>query len=58
MFLPCSLPPQSSSGSAATFQRLSGETTIAIQKVTEDVKARKQQVVDMLVNMVSTVRFQ
>lgn len=52
------VPVQSSSGSAATFDRLSKETSVSIDKVKDDVKSKKQHVVDMLVNYVTTVRLQ
>ena len=35
---------QSSSGAQTTLQRLAGETTLSVQKIQADVKARKSQV--------------
>lgn len=48
---------EGSSGSAATFQRLSTETALQIRKIQEDVKLKKSTVVDMLLSYATTVRF-
>ncbi|GIL74372.1 hypothetical protein Vretifemale_4297 [Volvox reticuliferus] len=48
---------EGSSGSQATFQRLQSETNLAIQKIQADVKAKKGEVLDMLMNYVTVVRF-
>ncbi|GAX81554.1 hypothetical protein CEUSTIGMA_g13952.t1 [Chlamydomonas eustigma] len=48
---------ESSSGSQATFQRLTTETALTVQNIQADVKAKKQQIVDMLMAYTTTVRF-
>jgi len=47
---------ESSSGAASTTERLKGETDRNILQVQADVKAKKSQVVDMLVGYVNTVQ--
>jgi hypothetical protein len=41
---------QSSSGSQATFQRLTTETALTVQNIQADVKAKKQQVRESFLN--------
>ncbi|PNH05757.1 V-type proton ATPase subunit G [Tetrabaena socialis] len=48
---------EGSTGSVATFQRLQSETALAVQKIQADVKAKKSDVMDMLMNYVTGVRF-
>uniref|UniRef100_A0A7S3VT47 V-type proton ATPase subunit G n=1 Tax=Dunaliella tertiolecta TaxID=3047 RepID=A0A7S3VT47_DUNTE len=48
---------EGSSGSQATLQRLTQETGVEVAKVQDDVKAKKQQVVDMLYDHVVNVQF-
>lgn len=48
-------PPQTTSGAAATSDRLHKETEQAIKQVQSDVAASKGSVVDMLVRYATTV---
>ena len=49
-------PSQTTSGAAATSERLHKETELAIQQVHSDVAAAKTSVVDMLVKYATTVQ--
>jgi len=51
-------PTQTTSGAAATSERLHKETELAIQQVQSDVKTSKSKVVDMLVRYATTVSLQ
>lgn len=48
---------EGSSGAAATLQRLTAETNMTVQQIQANVKAKKPQILDMLTNYVTTVRF-
>jgi hypothetical protein len=50
------LPPQSTSGAAATSERLHKETELSIKQVQSDVAASKATVVDLLVKYATTVK--
>jgi hypothetical protein len=49
-------PPQTTSGAAATSERLHKETELAIKQVQADVKASKGAVVDMLLKYATSVQ--
>ncbi|GFH24294.1 v-type proton ATPase subunit G, partial [Haematococcus lacustris] len=48
---------EGSSGAQVTLQRLNTETTVTVQRIQGDVKAKKQQVVDLLNGYVTSVSF-
>ncbi|KAG2432270.1 hypothetical protein HXX76_009188 [Chlamydomonas incerta] len=48
---------EGSTGSQANFQRLQSETGLAVQKIQADVKAKKSEVLDMLMGYVGSVKF-
>uniref|UniRef100_A0A7S0RMW3 V-type proton ATPase subunit G n=1 Tax=Chlamydomonas leiostraca TaxID=1034604 RepID=A0A7S0RMW3_9CHLO len=48
---------EGTSGAQATAQRLANDTALQIQNIQAAVKAKKAQVVDLLVGYTSTVRF-
>lgn len=48
---------EGASGAQATLQRLTAETNAQIQQIQASVKAKKPQMIELLTNYVTTVRF-